>query len=406
MDFPKKFYVARVRRGTGLDEVLGYMVEADKEHTKAFEKKKSSADRWASGSNRLDPIYVDNEPKTGFVMVTNVSRYSTSNVVWRCRHPEGFEFEITSSNMCDLIANNTIINGEFQDAMFFNHSRELINAKTTTYAKMVEKKEAQEERKNFADSIQPGDGFSTEYSKDEYVYLGEFHAICENKNKELNYAAKSTKMHLIKNISTGQYLLRSKMSDHNLQMSAKSNCKFDRKTVMEEANAQARDGNFKVQGSHFEPLDDHRIPILIAEKPFKFSDLKVKYQSVPMSSIGNLVNSVIYLSEKNGTQYRILTGLSENNNRGYSYYNDDYTIRTKVAGMHKLCGYPCELDENGHVIMDVDMSLHKTFNNWHYSSPFYPPHKRYQHNSGYKGVQTTRLEMPENITVGYYTLGE
>ena len=308
--------------------------------------------------------------------------------------------------MCDLIANNTIVNGEFQDEMFFNHSRELINAKTKTYAKMVEKKEAEEERKNFADSMQPGDGFVVESCTTEYVYFGEFHAICENKNKELNYAAKSSKMHLIKNLSTGQYILRSKMSDRNLRMSAKSNCKFDRNIVMEEANAQARDGNFTVNGNHYEILNDHRIPILIADKPFKFTDLKVKYQTVPMSSIGNLVNSVIYLADKNGETHRVLTGLSENNNRSSSYYHNEYTVRTKVLGMDYLCTYPCELDENGHVSMGVDMTEHKTFGTWHYCSPFYPPFKRYYSNSGYKGVPTTRLPLPENITVGYYTLGE
>ena len=46
MAIPKKFYVSRNYRGT--EEVLGFMVVADAEHTKAFQKKKETA-----GSTRL-----------------------------------------------------------------------------------------------------------------------------------------------------------------------------------------------------------------------------------------------------------------------------------------------------------------------------------------------------------------
>jgi hypothetical protein len=47
---------------------------------------------------------------SGYQIQQEVSRWSTSNVVWRVLDPRGFEFEIYSGNMMALLENTTITN--------------------------------------------------------------------------------------------------------------------------------------------------------------------------------------------------------------------------------------------------------------------------------------------------------
>jgi len=82
-------------------------------------KRMATADNWAGGWGRnktdIDSKTVDNVLMSGFKVAHSVSRYSTSNVVWRILDPRGFELEISSPNMSDLIGITTIEQGEIQD---------------------------------------------------------------------------------------------------------------------------------------------------------------------------------------------------------------------------------------------------------------------------------------------------
>jgi len=60
----------------------------------------------------LAPRIWDNVPLEGFTISTTVSRYSTSNKLWRIIDPRGVEFEITTENFEDLVMNTTIKQGE------------------------------------------------------------------------------------------------------------------------------------------------------------------------------------------------------------------------------------------------------------------------------------------------------
>lgn len=413
MNIPEKFYVARCFRGT--DQVLGFMVVADKEHTKAFQKKKEAADRWARGTNTMEGIYVDNKPTSGFSIVTNVSRYSTSNVVWRICHPEGFEFEITSTNMCDLLANNTLINGVFQDEMFFNESRELLNAKTAIFSKMQEKQEEKQTLKEFADSLEPGMGigYNTVSSYEdkppaynEYVYLGKFAAICLNKNKEFAIPEKSSSFHVVQSISTGQFYLRNKMDNIELVRRPAQDITVDRGGVVNAVMAQINAP--KVPGRR-DYLDQYYEPICISEKGFKLSDLTVEYNEVPMDTLQEFVPYKLYHVTDKGKDYRVFLGLQTEKNRGY-HFSEDYNMLYNLRGktLNYLCAYGATVQDNGSLVLDdgIDLNEHKTFARYHYSSPFYPPFKNYSEHSGYKGVRTARLAVTETIRVGVYKLGK
>jgi len=60
----------------------------------------------------IAPQVWNNDPLEGFVIQRTVSRYSTSNKLWRIIDPRGVVFEITTENFEDIVMNSTIKQGE------------------------------------------------------------------------------------------------------------------------------------------------------------------------------------------------------------------------------------------------------------------------------------------------------
>ena len=59
----------------------------------------------------LQPRIIDNVPLEGFRVQRSVSRYSTSNKLWRILDPRGFELEITTACFEDLVMSCVIDKG-------------------------------------------------------------------------------------------------------------------------------------------------------------------------------------------------------------------------------------------------------------------------------------------------------
>ena len=62
------------------------------------------------------PAVWDNTPLTGFKIEKSVSRYSTSNQVWRILDPRNAEFEISTAVLEQIINDATILKGGVIDA--------------------------------------------------------------------------------------------------------------------------------------------------------------------------------------------------------------------------------------------------------------------------------------------------
>ena len=72
------------------------------------------------------PQIWDNTPMSGFTITKSVSRYSTSNKLWRILDPRNIEFEITTACLEDIILKSTIKNGVIQDPCVWVTSKNLI----------------------------------------------------------------------------------------------------------------------------------------------------------------------------------------------------------------------------------------------------------------------------------------
>ena len=116
---PDEFYVGLREQGPG-NLPLAFLTPYDT--TKAFEKRKATVDLWAggnryygrSGSITLPSRNVANTPLYGFRISESIKRtggWNGGNVVWRIEDPRGFEWEISSSNMAQIIIQSGISAG-------------------------------------------------------------------------------------------------------------------------------------------------------------------------------------------------------------------------------------------------------------------------------------------------------
>lgn len=405
MNFPEKIYVAR--RFVSADEVVGYMVIADKEHTKAFQTKKDKVDKWCTGSHGMPSLTFENKPQKGFAVVQKLTTHQRETY-FTVRHAEGFEFNISAKNMQDLIMNNNIINGVFQDPLFFNNSLELINENTRTFARMEKLAQQEQERAETIASLKIGSGF--QYAGNDYYYCGEVNALCVNKTKDYALVEKSSKYHLIKNVTANAYIINAKMEKRDIKVLASLNVKIDIETEIKKANAYFQNPTKR----NHETLSEGNDPVLISTKSFKRKDLKVNYEEIDINKIQNFyfTSNILFMTketkpiDKTEITYRVFFGRNTSSSQGYSYYRyDDYSLVYEGSFEH-YCSYPCTLDSNGVMEMDVDINQHKSFSTWRgYNSPFYPPTKKYQGSdrNGYKNtVPMSSVDKTNKLYIGRY----
>lgn len=111
MNFFDKMYVGFQRERYNQDDtarILGFAVPY--EQTKASEKRRATVDGWRQKD--IEPRILDNTPQRGFKLMQVVSRYSTSNKLFRVLDPRGFELEISADNLLDIATVSTIVKGE------------------------------------------------------------------------------------------------------------------------------------------------------------------------------------------------------------------------------------------------------------------------------------------------------
>lgn len=399
MDFPEKLFVARSY--VNHNQVTGYIIDATKSHTKAFETKKEKAEYWAK-KNNLPSLWIDNVPTIGFSVVHKLTVHARETY-FTIRHPEGFEFLVSAKNMNDLIINNDIVKGVFVEPMFFNNSLELINGKTKTFAKLVEKENKKEHQKEVVSKLKVGDGFR--HNKEDYYYCGKVNAICIKKTKEFSFSDKSSKYHLVYNTTRGTYALNARLETYALEPSAALNVKTTVQDEIVKANAFWQN----IQRNRSNPLCESNIPVLISDKSFKAQDLKVKYEEINPDDImsnGRFNENVPFMCKVDEQAYRVFFGVKNNTTRSYYGRNGDYILQYTDT-FERYSAYPVEIDANGIMTMDVDLNEHVSFGTWNgYRSPFFPPTENKTSSTRYYQEKPchVQLSLSNKLYIGKYYL--
>ena len=110
MNFFEKLYVGFQHQRFAQSEpnrILGFATPY--EENAAGKKRMATVDGWSQKG--ISPKIIENKPISGFKILGVHSRYSTDNKVFRVEDPRGFELEIYSDNLFEIIFKHTIVNG-------------------------------------------------------------------------------------------------------------------------------------------------------------------------------------------------------------------------------------------------------------------------------------------------------
>lgn len=110
---PESHYVGMVKRGNESSMPLGFMTPWGVDD--AAKKRIATIDNWAR-RDALPSTVITNTPMLGFKMTASIRRgdYGAADK-WRIADPRGFEVEITSNNLAQLLSITTIEKGEILD---------------------------------------------------------------------------------------------------------------------------------------------------------------------------------------------------------------------------------------------------------------------------------------------------
>ena len=140
----------------------------------------------------------DNEPRTGFKIMKAVSRWSTSNKVWRVMDPRGFELEIYTGNMEEIVQHSVIDHGVVQTECVWGRNAGkniLIPIDTPEYQEAV----ANTKMKNSKidpNSAKPGDIVKLK-NGEEKIYMGSGYPVrIDNYDATLDFKIPKSKSYL------------------------------------------------------------------------------------------------------------------------------------------------------------------------------------------------------------------
>jgi hypothetical protein len=152
---PSKHYVGMVKRSN--EKIpLGFITPWGDDS--AAKKRMATVDGWAKQSgnkSKIPTMVIENVPMSGFKMTTDIrsSSYGGSDK-WRIEDPRGFELEITSHNLAQLLSVGMIDRGEISDTCVWARDGQvnvLLSTSTEEYKNAVENTKVSEMTANWKD---------------------------------------------------------------------------------------------------------------------------------------------------------------------------------------------------------------------------------------------------------------
>ena len=152
------------------DEGLAYMTHY--EENSAFEKRKSTGVSW---SRAIDGIVIDNSPEKGFYIGSSVSRWSTSNKLFRVKDPRGFIVEVPTDNISTLLHLCTVVSGVVQEECVWGregNNHILLPVNSEPYTTSLEQMDTLKNKLIPIKDLKIGDVVKLFDLKGEYTYHG------------------------------------------------------------------------------------------------------------------------------------------------------------------------------------------------------------------------------------------
>ncbi|WNA15788.1 hypothetical protein XaC1_145 [Xanthomonas phage XaC1] len=297
MKTPQKLYFAL---NYNYEAIRGYVVIADKQHTKGYLDKKARADR--SAGQNCKELFLDNTPSDGF----RVSDFDYSGMFW-IEHPQGFNVSITARNMYDLMRTSTIINGEIQNKLYFDMDLNLISEVSEILASNVAVEEKRQAQQKAAKELKLNQKFSipTYNGSNEYIFISRLHVMEATKEGGTLPPSTSKLQYLYFDPIKSVFITNTELNI-TLQDSYEDSLHF---RSLEHALREFK--NFNISSSNN--------IIAVSAKPIKYKDIKTRFVETPLSELV-FSNNYPRLSviEENGN-YRFLGRINNKNGQNITY---------------------------------------------------------------------------------------
>lgn len=184
------------------EENLAYMTYY--EDNAAFHKRKTTGMDWATSCSRVwnsetkkydysgvkDGVVIDNTPVTEVYIGSSVSRWSTSNKLFRVQDPRGFTVEVPTDNIATLLHLTTVVNGVINEPCVWgregsNHI--LLPVNSEPYLETLDKMDTLANKLIKLSDLKVGDVVKFFESDTEYTYLGKAKTTWRLKPYDLKY---------------------------------------------------------------------------------------------------------------------------------------------------------------------------------------------------------------------------
>lgn len=181
ISIPTQHYVGFAKREEG-EIPLGFMTPDGTDA--AATKRKATVDNWAgtTTANQIDAMSFENTALTGFKLGRNIRHggygWGQGNVKWRIEDPRGFELEISSPNLAQIMTCTVIENGEILEACVWGRlgsENVLLPVSSDVYKAATANTERMNTKASLKD-LKVGDHVTMQ-NGDEGEYMGSFFII-------------------------------------------------------------------------------------------------------------------------------------------------------------------------------------------------------------------------------------
>lgn len=117
----------------------------------------------------------DNTPTAGFYVGSSVSRWSTSNKLFRVKDPRGFTVEIPTDNLATLLHHTTVVKGVVQEACCWGregNNHILLPVNSEPYLITLDQMDTLQNKLISVKDLKVGDWVKFFEDKNEYYYAG------------------------------------------------------------------------------------------------------------------------------------------------------------------------------------------------------------------------------------------
>lgn len=133
---------------------------------------------------------VENLPTIGFYVGCSVSRWSTSNKLFRVEDPRGFTVEIPTDNLATLLHHTTVVKGVVAEACVWGregNNHILLPVNSEPYLLTLDQMDTLENKLISVKDLKVGDWVKMFEDKEEYYYVGRMRGTWKLTGERRNY---------------------------------------------------------------------------------------------------------------------------------------------------------------------------------------------------------------------------